>query len=75
MRVQVSELRAGQNDTKGGSSETDVSELTISPAGSPSGVAVTNATPVVNLPSASRNERASGADVAGAGAASAISVQ
>jgi hypothetical protein len=75
MRAQVSELRAGQNDSNGGSSETDVSELTINPAGSLSGAAVTNATPVVNLPSASRNERASGADVAGMGAASAISVQ
>ncbi len=71
----MSELRAGQNDTKGGSSETDVSELTISPAGSPSGAAVTNATPVANLPSASRNEHASGADVEGMGAVSAISVQ
>jgi hypothetical protein len=61
MRDQVSELRAAQNDTSGGSSETDVSEFTINPARSPSGVAVTNATPVANLPSASRNERASGA--------------
>jgi hypothetical protein len=61
MRDQVSEPRAAQNDTRGGSSETDVSELTIDPAGLPSGAAVTNATPVANLPSASRNERASGA--------------
>ena len=64
MRDHVSELRDGQNETRGGSSETDVSELTISPAGSPSGAAVTNATPVANLPSASRNERASGAGAA-----------
>ena len=75
MRDHVSELRDGQNETRGGSSETDVSEFTISPAGSPSGAAVTNATPVANLPSASRNERASGAGAAGAGAASAISVE
>jgi hypothetical protein len=75
MRDQVSELRAGQNESSGGSSETDVSELTINPAGSPSGAAVTNATPVANLPTASRNERASGAAAAGAGAASAISVE
>ena len=61
MRDQVSELRDGQNEIRGGSSETEVSEFTIRPAGSPSGAAVTNATPVANLPSASRNERASGA--------------
>ena len=61
MRDHVSELRDGQNDTSGGSSETDASEFTISPAGSPSGAAVTNATPVANLPSASRKARASNA--------------
>ncbi len=38
-----------------------MSEFTINPAGSRSGVAVTTATPVANLPSVSRNERASGA--------------
>ena len=65
MRDHVSELRDGQNETRGGSSETDVSEFTISPAGSPSGAAVTNATPVANLPSASRNARASGAERGG----------
>src|SRR5215218_7357990 len=79
MRCQVSELREGQNDTRGGSSETEVSELTISPAGWPSGAAVMKATPVANLPSASRNERASSAGAAGrggwAGAAGAISVE
>ena len=62
-----------QYTLRGGSRETEVSEFTIKPAGSPSGAAVTNATPVANLPSASRNERASPA--AGAGAASAISVK
>jgi hypothetical protein len=41
--------------------ETDVSEFTINPAGSRSGAAVTNATPVANLPSASRKVRASNA--------------
>jgi hypothetical protein len=75
MRDHVSELRAGQNDTRGGSSETDVSEFTIKPAGAPSGAAVTNATPVANLASASRNERASGAAATGAGAASVISME
>ena len=77
MRDQVSELREGQNDTSGGSSETDVSEFTISPVGSPSGAAVTKATPVAKRPSASRNARASGADAdgVGAGAACAISVE
>src|SRR5215218_860967 len=75
MRDHVSELREGQNATSGGSSETDVSEFTISPVGSPSGAAVTNATPVANLPSASRNERGSGAGWESVGAASAISVE
>jgi hypothetical protein len=64
MRDHVSELRAGQKEIRGGVSETEVSELTIKPVGSPSGAAVTNATPVANLPSASRSERASGAAVA-----------
>src|SRR5215207_11618380 len=79
MRDQVSELREGQNDTSGGSSETEVSEFTINPAGSPSGAAVTKATPVANLPSASRNDRASDAGSARVGAvavaAGAISVE
>ena len=37
MRDQVSDLRDGQNEIRGGSSDTDVSELTIRPAGWPSG--------------------------------------
>jgi hypothetical protein len=65
IRDQVSELRDGQNEIRGGSSETEVSELTISPAGSPLGAAVMSATPVAKLPSASRNERASGAGAPG----------
>src|SRR5947209_7826565 len=73
MRDHVSELRDGQKETSGGSSETDVSEFTIRPAGSPSGAAVMKATPVANLASASRNERASRAALSGA--ASAISVE
>src|SRR3954454_4494578 len=60
MRDHVSERRDGLNDTSGGSSETDAREFTISPAGSPPGAAVTNATPVAKRPSASRNSRASG---------------
>ena len=60
MRAHVSELREGANDTIGGASETDASEFTISPAGSPSGaIAVTSATPVGSRPSASRNCRPS----------------
>jgi hypothetical protein len=55
IRAHVNDARAGQNETSGGSSETDASELTIIPAGSPPGAAVTKATPVANLPSASRN--------------------
>ncbi len=58
IRDHVSEPRDGENESRGGSSETEVSEFTINPAGSPSGAAVTKATPVANLPSASRNERA-----------------
>ena len=75
MRDHVSEWRDGQKETSGGSSETDVSEFTINPAGSPSGAAVTKATPVANLASASRNARASGAAAAGVSAARAISVE
>jgi hypothetical protein len=75
MRDHVSELRDGENEIKGGSSDTDASEFTIRPAGSPSGVAVTNAMPVANLLSASRNERASGPGGVWAVAAGAISVE
>src|SRR5438270_343308 len=75
MRDHVSELRDGQKETRGGSSETDVSEFTIRPAGSPSGAAVMKATPVANLASASRNERASRAGATLSGAASAISME
>src|SRR5215218_9261477 len=75
MRDHVSELREGQKETSGGSSETDVSEFTISPVGSQSGAAVTNATPVANLPSASRNERSASAGGVGAGAGSIMSVE
>jgi len=66
MRDHVNDLRDGQNATKGGSSETDVSEFTINPTGSPSGAAVTSATPVANRASASRNKRALGVSAAGA---------
>ena len=75
IRHQVSEVRDAENDTSGGSSETEVSEFTINPAGWPSGAAVTNATPVANLPSASRKARASGVGAAEAGAVNAISVE
>ena len=75
MRDHVSELRDGQNRTSGGVSETEVSELTISPAGSPSGAAVTNAMPVAKRASASRNERVSGPGGGLAGDANPISVE
>jgi len=75
MRDHVRDLRDAQKATRGGSSETEVSEFTINPAGSPSGAAVTKATPVANLLSASRNERLSGAAACGAGAADVISVE
>src|SRR3954452_12681259 len=76
MRDHVSERRDGLNETSGGSSETDASEFTISPAGSPPGAAVTNATPVAKRPSASRNSRAPGGGAAWAvEAARTMSVQ
>jgi hypothetical protein len=56
MRAQVCELRDGQIEIIGGASETELNELTIRPRGSPSGAAATNATPVANRESASRNE-------------------
>src|SRR4051812_23919282 len=59
MRDHVIEVREAQNDSSGGSSDTDARELTIRPAGSPPTVVVTNATPVANAPSASRKARAS----------------
>jgi hypothetical protein len=46
MRDHVNDRRDGQNASRLGSSETDVSEFTINPAGSPSGAAVTKVTPV-----------------------------
>jgi len=64
MRAHVCELRDGQIEISGGSSETELNELTIRPRGSPSGAAVTKATPVANRDSASRNEPA---DSGGAG--------
>jgi hypothetical protein len=75
IRCQVSELRAGQKAISRGSSDTDVSELAIRPAGSPSGAAVINATPVANLPSASRNARVSGGAGVLAGAGKPMSVE
>lgn len=53
----VVELNAAHSATSGGSSDTEVKELTAIPAG-PSGVrAVISTTPVVNRPRTSRNER------------------
>src|SRR3954452_18542078 len=75
MRDHVSERRDGLNDTSGGSSETDASEFTISPAGSPPGAAVTNATPVAKRPSASRNSRACGGAARAVEAARTMSVE
>ena len=60
MRDHVSDAREGETRTSGGSSETELNELTITPAGSPAGAPVTNVTPVANLESASRNERGLG---------------
>jgi len=65
MRDHVSDVRDGQKAMSGGSSETDVSEFTIRPAGSPAGAAVTKAIPVVNLERAFRKVRAFGGVAAG----------
>ena len=53
----MSESRAGQNETSGGSSETAANELTISPSGVPSTSVVTNATPVAKRPNARAGAR------------------
>src|SRR2546423_4901198 len=62
-RCHASKLYAARdtlNSTKGGDSDTEVNELTVSPRRSPaSEKAVTTATPVGNTPSASRNARSS----------------
>jgi hypothetical protein len=65
MRDHVSDVCDGQKAMSGGSSETDVSEFTIRPAGSPAGAAVTKAIPVVNLERAFRKVRAFGGVAAG----------
>src|SRR5690606_41229712 len=53
--------RATQNSTSGGVRDTDVKELTASPAGAPSlpRSAVTATTPVVNRPATVRSRRGS----------------
>ena len=48
MRGHVVDVRATQNSTSGGSSDTDVNELAATPAGSPSETAVMIVTPVAN---------------------------
>jgi len=49
---------ARHHSSNGGSSDTDVNEFAVIPTGSPSGrTAVTTATPVANVPKASRNSR------------------
>src|SRR4051812_14436104 len=75
MRDHVSESREGENETRGGSSETDASELTIRPTGSPPGAAVTKATPVAKWPSVWRNARASTGAAAAAAATRPMSMQ
>src|SRR5262245_43107804 len=57
---QVVEVRATQNSTSGGSSDTDVNEFAATPAGSPSESAVMMVTPVANWPSVRRNASWSG---------------
>ena len=61
IRRHVSESRAAQNETSGGSSETAANELTISPSGVPPTSVVTNATPVAKRPNASRRRAVLGA--------------
>src|SRR5258708_1241968 len=51
-------LRSRQNDTKGGSSDTEAKELTVMPTNRPSGSQVVmTAMPVANQPSALRKSR------------------
>lgn len=52
---QVLELRSAQKPTSGGSSDTDVKELTARPCGAPPSIAATTTTPVANRPNAVRN--------------------
>ena len=73
IRRHVSESRAAQNETSGGSSDTAANELTISPSGVPPTSAVTKATPVAKRPNASRSARSSETcRMAGAAAISAV---
>ena len=57
MNGQVVEVNAAHKATSGGSSDTEVKELTTIPTGPSCVCAVTRTTPVVNRPSTSRNER------------------
>ena len=54
MRGQVVDDFAAQNNTSGGSSDTDVNELHAMPTGSSPSIAVTIATPVAKCPSTVR---------------------
>ena len=55
MAASVREPWPSETRTSSGSSETDVNELSVMPAGSPSTSAVTTVTPVANSPTHSRN--------------------
>lgn len=61
MRFHVCEVRDGQIEMSGGSSETELNEFTIKPSGSRPGAAATNATPVANLDRVSRKRPADSA--------------
>jgi hypothetical protein len=57
----LAEVRARLHTTSGGASDTEASELMVTPTGFPSAPpAVTTVTPVANCPSASRNARCAG---------------
>jgi hypothetical protein len=59
-------LWAKLHSTKGGSSDTELKELTVNPTGVPSAaVVVTMVTPVANIPKALRNSREVNAAVDG----------
>src|SRR5688500_3578989 len=50
MRAQLVDELAGQKRTSGGSSDNEVNDCTVRPAGSPSAMAVTTATPLQKWP-------------------------
>src|SRR5689334_21564551 len=61
------EVLAGQNITRGGSSDTEENDWQVIPTGSPSDIEVTTVTPLAKRPRTSRNFRARAADSGSSG--------